>query len=414
MYRPNNIEKVREGFMDLDNQTFSGRKRHVAIGVIVLIILASWLSIIDHKAEEYVDESTVQALGIFGTLRVTNAAISVIKSVEVDAFVASVQFGQILDPVDDLIEDASSILKMAIGSLITQKILTEIVSTTFFKLLITAAGLLLIASLYIQQGRYSGFLLKAFALVGMARFLFVLVIFLNGLVDQAFMDDKTKTQHESLKEASNSVAAIGQQASQVDEQDPETIEIRQQMRDLEEEREALLQTISQTQEQVADAQSELESSESKLTALKDELGLRDRYFSENPEYEGQKAQVERRESALSDSLDQLDAYTEKFENVDEKLEDLNDELQGGGKGFFASAKEMMNFGQIKNKTEKLIDSMLNLMALLTLKGVIIPVIFLVLLLKGFRYIWGIDARTFAGQQWQSVKSELDYQPNTDS
>lgn len=395
--------------MDLDNQKFSGRKRHIAMGVVVLVILVSWLSIIDQKAEEYIDESTFQALGIFGTLRVANAATSVIKSVEVDAFVASVQFGQLLDPVDDLIEDASSVLKMAIGSLITQKILAEIVSTDFFKILISAAGLLLILSFYIREGRYSGFLLKTFALVGLTRFLFVLVIFLNGIVDQVFTNDKTQAQHQSLADASGSIAAIGQQVNQIDDQDPEIVEIQRQIDNLEVEKETLLRDISQAQSEVADVNSQLESAKAGLDELKDELDLRDRYFSENPEYEAQKAEVDRRERALSEAVARLDTSTERLDKTEEKLRSLNEELLGEGKGFFASAKEMLDFGQIQKKAEQLIDSTLNLMALLTLKSIIIPIVFAVLLLKGFRYIWGIDARTFAAQQWRGVQSELENQ-----
>jgi len=388
-----------------ENQTFSGRNRRLAIAAILLIIVTSWLSIIDRKAEEYVDESTLQALGIFGTLRLANATISVVKSVEVDAFFASVQFGQVLDPVDDLIEDASSVLKFALGSLFTQKILVEIASTQFFKILITASGLLLIASLYIQDGRFSGFLLKMFALVGLARFLFVLVIFFNGLVDQAFVDEKTSAEQEKLQGASQGIAAVGQTAQQ-DESDPETVLLREQIEELTNQREMVVQAIESSRAEVASAQESLEESEMELSEIKESLDLKDRYFSENAEYEKRKAQVERREEALSDSVSLLDSYTEKLEEFDEQLEDLNAELAGDGKGFFAATKEMMDFDNIKAKAEQLIDSTLKLMALLTLKGLIIPVIFLVLLLKGFRYIWGVDARTLGAKAWEGAKDEL--------
>lgn len=379
-----------------ENQTFNGRNRRVAVAIILLIIATSWLSIIDRKAEEYVDESTLQALGIFGTLRLANATISVVKSVEVDAFVASVQFGQALDPVDDLIEDASHVLKFAIGSLFTQKILVEIVSTEFFKILITLFGLLLVGSLYIQDGKFSGFLLRAFALVGLARFLFVLVIFLNGLVDQAFVEEKTAAEHNSLEAASRGIAAFGRGSQQV-ESDPETALIREQIDELTDQREMVLQEIDATRGKVASAQEDLEESEGELTEIKERLDLTERYFSENADYEKQKAEVELREQELSDSLVLLDGYTEKLEALDEQLEDLNATLAGDGQGFFASAKEMMDFDKITAKAEQIIDSALRLMALLTLKGVIIPLIFLVLLLKGFRYIWGIDARTLGAK-----------------
>lgn len=251
----------------------------------------------------------------------------------------------------------------------------------------------------------------------MTRFLFVLVIFLNGLVDQAFINDRTQMQQQSLENASGSVAAIGQQVNQINEQDPEILKIRQQIESLEMEKETLLREISQAQSQVTDAKSELESAETELNELKSKLGfmgLLGPYLSNNPEYKAQKKEVERRERALSEVVGRLDAFTDSLDETDEELQDLNEVLQGERKGFFVSAKEMLDFGQIQEKAEQLIDSTLNLMALLTLKGIIIPVIFLVLLLKGFRYIWGIDARTLAVQQWQGVKSEMSHQSNTDA
>ncbi|MGB1952050.1 MAG: hypothetical protein ACPHQ9_14875 [Marinobacter sp.] len=388
-----------------DNQTFNGRKRHFVVAAILLIIAISWMSIIDRKAQEYVDESTVQALSIFGTFRLANAAISVIKSVEVNVFVASVQFGKVLDPVDDLIEDASSVLKFAIGSLITQKILAEIVSTDFFKFLITAAGLLLIASLFFQDGKYSGFLLKTFALVGLARFLFVLVIFMNGLVDQAFVADKTAAEHRNLEGSSESIASVGQQA-RMNSSDPQYAIVKERIDELELLREDYLEKIDQARANVTEAQNELDESESELSTIKQEIGLTERYFSNNEEYEKYKAEVDLREDKLSEALALLDKHVEELEGVEDVLQELNDELAGDGSGFIASAKEMMDFGRIKQQAEQLIDSSLNLMALLTLKAIIIPIMFLVILLKGFRYIWGVDVRAVAAQQWSDVKQEL--------
>lgn len=388
------------------SQTASGRNRHVAIATIVLIIIISWLGVIDRKTEEYVDGSITQALGIFGTLRLANAAISVIKSVEVDAFIASVQFGQALDPVDDLVEDASQVLKFAISSLIIQKILIEILSTEFFKLLITASGLILIASLYIKEGRFSGLLLKTFALVGLARFLFVLVIFLNGLVDQAFIDEKTTAEHNSLKGTTESVVAVGK-GKQVDESDPDVIATRQRIDELNDQQELVSEGIEQAQAEVERSQANLERSETKLSETKETLGLAERYFSDNPDYEQKAAEVERREQELSDAVSVLDSHAERLEASDDELEELNAVLSGENRGFIASAKEMMDLSQIRENAELLIDSTLRLMALLTLKGIIMPVLFLVLLLKGFRYIWGIDARTVGGRGWKSLKAEFD-------
>lgn len=398
--------------MLFDDQSFQGRKRQFAVAAVLIVIAISWLSVIERKTEEYVDESTFEALAVFGTLRLTNAAISVVKSIEVDVVVASVQFGQVLDPIDDLIEDTSQVLKFAIASLFTQKLLVEILSTEFFKILLTVTGLLLITSLYVQEGKFSGFLLKTFALVGLARFLFVLVIFLNGLVDQAFVDEKTKAEHQSLKGSSASLAEVGKTGHRT-MSETELAKAQEKVEALSENRKKVLEEIDPLKHDVTEAQQNLSESEEELSEIKQSLDLTERYFSENPEYESQKARVDRDKAALSEAIGRLDAYNEELEDLNSELTDLNAQINGEDMGFYASAKsrmaaakDMMDFEKIKAKSEQVIDSMLRLMALFVLKTVIVPIIFLVLLLKGFRYIWGIDARDFAAQQYNSVKSEL--------
>ena len=292
--------------INFNNTKYAGRRRQAAVLAVLIIIAFSWLNVIDRKAQEYVDEATVQALSIFGTLRLANAVISVIKTVEVDAVIASVQFGQMLDPVDDLIEDASSVLKMSIGSLIVQKILGEIVATSFFKLLLTLCGALLIVSLFLGEGRYSGFLIKVFALVGLARFLVVLVIFLNGIVDQAFVSERTSAEHNGLQAPSASISSVSPQGAATDERNPAVIELKAQIQSLKDDREALQESIAISQAKVAEAQAEMDVSEAELETIRKDLGLRERYFSENPEYDKQKALVEQRASAVSSALYELD------------------------------------------------------------------------------------------------------------
>lgn len=190
-------------------------------------------------------------------------------------------------------------------------------------------------------------------------------------------------------------------------------EAQEKVEALSENRKKVLEEIDPLKHDVAEAQQNLSESEEELSEIKQSLGLTERYFSENPEYESQKARVDRDKAALSEAIGRLDAYNEELEDLNSELTDLNAQINGEDMGFYASAKsrmaaakDMMDFEKIKAKSEQVIDSMLRLMALFVLKTVIVPIIFLVLLLKGFRYIWGIDARDFAAQQYNSVKSEL--------
>ncbi|TDT44561.1 hypothetical protein DES49_0672 [Halospina denitrificans] len=393
-------------------QVFHGRRLWAAITAILLVIAISWLSVIDRKTENYVNDAIVQALTTYGSLRVANGVISVIKTAEFDVQIASVGLGAMADPVDDLVEDGSNVMRMAIASLIIQKLMVEIVSANFFKILLTVTGLLLIGSLFIKGGRYSGFCMKAFALAGLARFLLVLVVFLNGMASQAFVAEKTEATQQKLSATSEKLGQVQQKAGGGVNKEERT-KIQSEINALTDQQERLLESVGSAESAVNETAAELEASQSELSNLQEEKGLVEQYFPEESEHQALVNRVEEDEQAHEQAIAELEGYTEELSQVNEQIVALKATLRGEGKGWIAaatekvnSAKEMLNFSTIKNEAEAMVDAILRLMALFVLKTVIIPIIFLVLLLQGFRYIWGIDARTLASQQWESAKGEL--------
>lgn len=258
--------------------------------IILLIVAASWSGYIDRQTESYVNQATVQALAAFATARVLNAGISVAKSVEVGA-VVSVQPLEILDPVHDLVEQYSAIMKLAIGSLVIQKVLLEIVATGFFKILLTLLAALLLASLLLSNGNFSTLMFRIFILVCLARFLLILAVGLNGLVDNIYVNNKTEQNMVELELLSLEV--------------------------------------------------------NELTAAK------------------------------------VPGETSWHSGISSK---------------FSAAIDLINLENLKKKAEVAVPAMLNLMALFILKTLILPLLFLWLLLRGFRSIWGLNL----GNIWSSV------------
>ncbi|MBD1401810.1 hypothetical protein [Pelovirga terrestris] len=258
--------------------------------IILLIVAVSWSGYIDRQTENYVNQATVQALAAFATARVLNAGISVAKSVEVGA-VVSVQPLEILDPVHDLVEQYSAIMKLAIGSLVIQKVLLEIVATGFFKVVLTLLAVLLLATLLVGSANQSTLMFKLFALACLVRFLLILAVGLNGLVDNIYVNNKTQQNMVELEVLSLEVDA--------------------------------------------------------LTAAK-----------------------------VPDETSWHSGITSKF----------------------SAAIDLINLENLKRKAEVAVPAMLNLMALFILKTLLLPLLFLWLLLRGFRVIWGVNF----GKVWSSV------------
>jgi len=98
------------------------KKKSICVAIILLILI-SWFGIIDKKTEKYIDQTMVTALVAFGSARTINAADSLIKSADVSVMFLSASPGTILDPVDDMVEDFSTIMKISTASLVLQKII---------------------------------------------------------------------------------------------------------------------------------------------------------------------------------------------------------------------------------------------------------------------------------------------------
>lgn len=391
----------------------NGHRRHFVALVVLLFVGISWLGAVDRRTEAYVDDATIEALAVFGTFRLANATISVLRSVSFDLPVVSVQLGQVLDPVDDLIEDGSEVLKFSIASLITQQLLVEIVSTSFFKFLMTAAGAFLVVSLYVGQGRFSNIFLKVFALVGLARFLFIVVVVLNGVVDQSFVEQKTRSEHERLKMASDSLADTTHLTAK-NALPPEEMNIAKAQIDLLNSRKAqLLEQIGRINDQVVTARGALTSSQKKLSTLEDTLGLQ-KYFSDSQQLQKYKMDVEQDRRTLTAVIANLDEKRDALERVNNDLREYRARLAGETTGVFAAARakveslqNMLSLDGVEAKAEKMIDAILRLIALFVLKAIIIPIVFLILLLKGFRFIWGIDLQDHFHREWRRSYTEFD-------
>ena len=125
------------------------RKLVISILALLLAVVAV-LGVIDDKGKMYTDESFKRALITFGIARGLNGVISVAQGTEIAVHPAGfgVNFtpGQILDPINDLVEQFSWVMLASSASLGIQKVLLKISSTFMITaLLVTMMSLYLIS-----------------------------------------------------------------------------------------------------------------------------------------------------------------------------------------------------------------------------------------------------------------------------
>jgi hypothetical protein len=166
-------------------KTMATKKTAVAI-VLGLVIAVSWLGFIDTQSAAYIDGALKQALVAYGVARGVNAVVSVLQTIHL----FGLGIGEVLDPINDLVERFSSVMELAIGSLLIQKILLEITSSLFFKVALSVSGGILILSLYVRTGINTLLISRTFITLVFIRFCISIVVMLNGMVAATFVTDK--------------------------------------------------------------------------------------------------------------------------------------------------------------------------------------------------------------------------------
>jgi hypothetical protein len=133
------------------------RRWVLPVALTVAVLVSTWWPAIDRFAGEQVDSALTRALVAFALARGLDGVISVAQSAELAIQPAgigvSLHPGELLDPINDLVESFSSVMLFAAASLGLQKLLLGISSWWPLKLALSAAmlGLLLARARRLQR-----------------------------------------------------------------------------------------------------------------------------------------------------------------------------------------------------------------------------------------------------------------------
>ncbi len=366
---------------------------------VMFLVLICWFGFIDQYAEEYINASIATSLVSFGIAKGFNATVSVLSTITLQApFVGSIQIGELLDPLNDLVEDFSTIMKYSISSLLIQKLIVEILQTIHFKIFLTLSGLAFIATKYMFKERRV-FTYKVFVFALACKFSIALVAIATSFVDSAFLN-------ESIEKENNVLNTFPVSASKLNQSFDLTSEIKQQIKldmDLKEEQIQLLSVeIDTLKEDKRITESDLVEIESRLDEQSAESSMINNLI--NPSDELKRLQQKRNvlrhelymiESDMRDIQNDMKGHQNDYESLKEQYKNDNvSTLQNLKNGFnnlaFAAKNKIVGFVDSLNLA---MDNFLNLMALFIFKTMIIPVVFLLGMYKVFKMIWGITPAT---------------------
>ncbi|MBK9218798.1 MAG: hypothetical protein IPL70_10465 [Uliginosibacterium sp.] len=188
------------------------RRLFLTLGVAVVVACA-WTCPLDSLAAQQVDAGLKRALTSFATARVLNAVISVAQGTEVAIEPAGVGFnlapGQILDPVNDLVEQFSHLMLVASISFGVQKMLIAIGGHWLVSTLVTASAVAW-ALLYLRQHAMPTWLPKVLVVAILIRLAIPVITVGTDVLFRHFLEADYKTSQNFLEAGAASASKLSQ------------------------------------------------------------------------------------------------------------------------------------------------------------------------------------------------------------
>ncbi len=194
------------------------RRLAVTVSVLLLAVLAL-LGTVDETGKHYADEAFKRALVTFAVARTLNGVISVAQGTEVAVEPAGVgvnfTVGQILDPVNDLVERFSAVMLVATTSLGMQNILLKISAWWGISAFLALAAVFYLVTLWSASEklrRFSTTAVRIFLVAAFMRFAVAALIIGSNLVFNTFLAAEQAAATQALETTTSEVQAISVQA----------------------------------------------------------------------------------------------------------------------------------------------------------------------------------------------------------
>jgi hypothetical protein len=170
-------------------------QRGLSTTILVVLVALSWSGILDHYAHSSSQATLTRALTTYALARGLNGVISVAQGTEVAIQPVGIGVtltpGEILDPLNDLVERFSWLALLASASLGTQILMTELLANVWVSAALTLSVAVYLFALWWPRGLpYRYLLLRACSALIFARFLFTAVTLVSGWVDQSLLAER--------------------------------------------------------------------------------------------------------------------------------------------------------------------------------------------------------------------------------
>ena len=362
--------------------------RAMIVSAVSLVLIAvSFHGGLDEFTQEKVAETTNETIGIYVVSRAINALVSMLQTSQFNVpFLGSMQFGQVLDPVNDAVERLSSTVVWAVGSLFVQRILLEVAASLIFKWTLFSIGVATVAALLLMEWsrarmwccRMSGvtdrglergrdWLVRSFVVVAIFRLIIPLFIGASFLVSQIFLESEITKNREQLSVLRTQVSNVASLSSPDSGSLEEKTGEEERMRGFEESK--------------AEAVQEIERLDTRIGQLTDEAGWR-RVLPEllggvSPGDELRAARERRREvdQKIERIEDAIGESNEALECIDRRIaggscDSLLDRISKAGTAGMSQVREMLG------ELSEMVTEITMLLIAIVIQNILFPIVFL--------------------------------------
>ena len=363
----------------------------LAAFLLVLTVL-SLHGALDRFAYERLADTTTESIGIYALSRTINAGISLLQSSQFGIGLASVQFGELLDPLNDAVERLSSLMVWAIGSLLLQRLVLEVTATAVFQWSFFCIGVATFAVLFasawepcralfllrlqvpeVGLARCLGLLIRVFVVGAIIRFIVPVFVTVSVLTAEMFLGATIQEHRSRLSSLSADVGAdtslpiVGDQ-------------------DLAGQRDETLATLSNMEAAMASRQQAAQRLDNEIRRLGEKRGWRGRVpemLGGVPPGQELSAAMSRRQEvdrAIEDIQTQINRRKDDLQCIERRMaggtcDSLWDKLSATGKTGYSQVTAIVD------KSSGMVTSIVQLSIAIVIKNILFPIIFLTIALK---------------------------------
>ena len=196
-------------------------KALISVVIVILVALSSTRALDDY-VDDYTDQAITNAAVSYATARGINALVSVLQSSEIEAGViisGSMTIGEVLDPLNDMIERFATVMTWVLASLAAQKILLLLASHQLFLYLVAVLGISTLLLLFHGRAPAQGLVFRCFLVVVFLRFALGLAVALNSGVDYLFLDQQLHSHDREIANFQSSIMSVEANADSDDIRD---------------------------------------------------------------------------------------------------------------------------------------------------------------------------------------------------